>query len=130
MSNKNNNENPQLKKALEFLANIGDKPYGDKNISQYERACAVLIDIYKDSIKSAIKSKHKQLSNRNDYMMFKDFGIFKNHMSNTYALEAQVSLKRGLELQIQALQGKPNKTFTNDLVNSCEKFLVNKLKEA
>ena len=121
-------ENTQLKKALNFLQSMGDKPYGDKNVSQYERACAVLIDVYKDAIKNAIKPKHKHLSSRNDYMMFKDYGIFKNHMSNTYALEAQISLKRAVELQIQALKGKPNKTFTNELVNSCEKFLSNRAK--
>ena len=121
-------ENPQLTKALDFLSNIGDKEYGNKNVSCYEKSCAVLIDIYKDSIKNAIKPKHKQLSSRNDYMMFKDYGIFKNHMSNTYALEAQISLKRAVELQIQALKGKPNKTFTNELVNSCEKFLSNRAK--
>ena len=121
-------ENPQLTKALDFLSNIGDKEYGNKNVSCYEKSCAVLIDIYKDSIKNAIKPKHKQLSNRNDFMMFKDYGIFKNHMSNTYALEAQISLKRAVELQIQALKGKPNKKFTNELVNSCEKFLSNRAK--
>jgi hypothetical protein len=121
-------ENPKLTKALEFLSNIGDKEYGKKNVSCYEKSCAVLIDIYKDSITNAIKPKHKQLSNRSDFMMFKDYGIFKNHMSNTYALEAQISLKRAVELQIQALKGKPNKTFTNELVNSCEKFLSNKAK--
>ena len=121
-------ENPQLTKALDFLSNIGDKEYGNKNVSCYEKSCAVLIDIYKDSIKNAIKPKHKQLNNRNDFMMFKDYGIFKNHMSNTYALEAQISLKRAVELQIQALKGKPNKTFTNELVNSCEKFLSNRAK--
>jgi hypothetical protein len=59
-------------------------------------------------------------------MMFKDYGIFKNHMSNSYALEAQVTLKRALELQIQAHKGKPNKTFVNALVNSCEKYLSSK----
>ena len=121
-------ENPQLTKALDFLSNIGDKEYGNKNVSCYEKSCAVLIDIYKDSIKNAIKPKHKHLSSRNDYMMFKDYGIFKNHMSNSYALEAQISLKRAVELQIQALKGKPNKTFTNELVNSCEKFLSNRAK--
>jgi len=124
MSNKA--ENTQLKKALNFLESMGDKPYGEKNVSQYERACAVLIDVYKDAIKNAIKPKHKHLSSRNDYMMFKDYGIFKNHMSNSYALEAQVTLKRALELQIQAHKGKPNKTFVNALVNSCEKYLSSK----
>ena len=56
MSNKA--ENTQLNKALDFLRNVGDKPYGDKNVSQYDRACAVLIDVYKDAIKNAIKPKH------------------------------------------------------------------------
>ncbi len=121
-------ENTQLNKALDILRNIGDKPYGDKNVSQYDRACAVLIDVYKDAIKNAIKPKHKHLSSRNDYMMFKDYGIFKNHMSNSYALEAQVTLKRALELQIQAHKGKPNKTFVNAFVNSCKSIYLQKLK--
>ena len=113
-----------LEKAQNFLKSVEDKPHGQNSISRSNMPCNILINVYQDAIKDAINpKKHEEIASRNDWQLFRDFGVFKNHMINTYSIDENMTLVRGLELQIQALKGKPNKTFINKFLNSNEKYL-------
>jgi len=124
----NKKPNPRLEKAQAFHDSIKTKSYATNSISRYEASCNVLIDTYRDAIKSSITPKHKHLSSRNDYMLFKNYGVLKLHLINSYALESELSLLKGVELQVDALKGKPSKKFINGLLKSCESFLDKKAK--